>query len=156
MRSVRILRRVYLEQKRLAVTQTAMIDHLLKLINQKTRKLITMHKALYSKDDIDCMCPEKKEEEDLPAFKIASMHERLEDYIKKSRGRLITATINNTDNTSINRTKIARKQKWDGYFERQASYISHKKTWTWLRRGNLNKETESLLMMIIIIIMSRC
>ena len=38
---------------------------------------------------------------------------RLEDYIEKSRGRLITATRNNTDNTKTNRTEITRKQKWD-------------------------------------------
>ena len=36
---------------------------------------------------------------------------RLKDYIKKHRERLITVTRNNTDNTSINRTKITRKQK---------------------------------------------
>ena len=36
---------------------------------------------------------------------------KLEEYIKKCRGRLITATRNNTDNTRINRPEITRKQK---------------------------------------------
>ena len=37
----------------------------------------------------------------------------LEDYIKKKGARMITATRNNTGNTSINKTKITRKQKWE-------------------------------------------
>ena len=74
---------------------------------------------------------------------------RFEDLIKKTRGRLITATGNNTDNTGINWTTITRKQKWEekqlyGYFKRQTSEISHLKTWTWLRKGNLTRETKSL------------
>ena len=40
----------------------------------------------------------------------ASM-QRLEDYMKKRRGKLITATRNNTDNTNINRIKMTGKQK---------------------------------------------
>ena len=40
--------------------------------------------------------------------------QRLEEYIKKKHGgRLITAARNNTDNTSNNRIKISRKQKWE-------------------------------------------
>ena len=39
--------------------------------------------------------------------------QRLNDYIKKRGGRLITATRKNTDDTSINKTKITRKQKWE-------------------------------------------
>ena len=38
---------------------------------------------------------------------------QLEDYMKKRGGVLITANRNNTDNTSINGTKITRKQKWE-------------------------------------------
>ena len=30
-------------------------------------------------------------------------------------------------------------------FQRQTSEISHEKTWIWLKKGNLKKETESLL-----------
>ena len=61
---------------------------------------------------------------------------------------LITATRNNTNNTRINRTTITRKQKWEeklpyGHFKRQIIEISHEKTW--LRKGNLKRETESLL-----------
>ena len=76
--------------------------------------------------------------------------QRLENFIKKRGGRLNTATKNNTDNTRINRTTITRKQKWEekqfyGRFMQLISNISHEKTWTWLRKRNLKRETESLL-----------
>ena len=76
--------------------------------------------------------------------------QRLEDYIENRGGRLITATRNNTDNTRTNRTTITKKQKSEekqiyGRFKRLISNIWHEKTWTWSRKGNLKKETESLL-----------
>ena len=47
-----------------------------------------------------------------------------EVYIKKHGGRLITAARNKRDNTSIKKSKITRKQKWEekqmyGHFKRQ-------------------------------------
>ena len=48
------------------------------------------------------------------------------------------------------RMTTARKQKWEGKqlygrFKRLVHNISHQKTWTWLRKGNLKREAESLL-----------
>ena len=45
---------------------------------------------------------------------------------------------------------ITRKQKWEekqvyGCFKQLINNISHQKTWTWLRKGNFKRETESLL-----------
>ena len=45
---------------------------------------------------------------------------------------------------------ITRKQKWVekqlyGRFKRLINDISHEKTWTWLRKGNFKRESESLL-----------
>ena len=45
---------------------------------------------------------------------------------------------------------ITRTQKWEenqlyGLFKRLTSDISHEKTWTWLWKGNLKRETESFL-----------
>ena len=47
-------------------------------------------------------------------------------------------------------TKITRKQNWEekqlyGYFKRQTNELSHEKTWTWQRKGNLKRETELVL-----------
>ena len=76
--------------------------------------------------------------------------QRVKDYIQKHEGGLITATRNETENTMNNRMTITRKQKWEGKqlygrFKRLINNISHDKTWTWLRKGNFMRETESLL-----------
>ena len=73
---------------------------------------------------------------------------RLEDNIKNPRGRLMTATRNNSNNTRISRTTITRKQMWEEKqlywrFKRLTNDISHEQTW--LRKGNLKRESKSLL-----------
>ena len=40
-------------------------------MDQGTRKLMAMHKALHPRDVADFMCQEKKEDEDLPSSKTA-------------------------------------------------------------------------------------
>ena len=86
-------------------------------MDQRTRKLMTMHKALHPRDDVDRLYKSRKEGgrgltsiEDSVDVSI----QRLEDYIEKCWGRLITATRNNTDDTRTNKTEISRKQKWEG------------------------------------------
>ena len=76
--------------------------------------------------------------------------QRLKDYIQKHEGGLITASRNETENTMNNTMTITRKQKSEGkqlygHFKRLINNISHDKTWTWLRKGNFKRETESLL-----------
>ena len=125
----------------------------LKQMDQRTRKLMTMHKALHPRDDIDRLYVFRKE----GGRRLASIEDsvdtsiqRLEDYIKKHERGLIAAIRNDTDNTIDDRTTTTRKQKWDekqlyDRFKRLINNISHQKTWTWLRKGNLKRETESLL-----------
>ena len=87
----------------------------LQQMDQETRKLMIMHEALHPRDDVDRLCVSRKEggrglasiEDSITAFM-----QWLEDYMKKLGERQITVTRNNSDNTSINRTKITRKQKW--------------------------------------------
>ena len=112
-----------------------------------------MHKALHPRDDVDRLYVSRKEGgrgfagiED----SVNAPIQRLKDYIQKHDGGLITAIRNDTDNTMDNRMTISRKQKWErkqlyGRFKRLINNISHDKTWTWLRKGNLKRETESLL-----------
>ena len=45
--------------------------------------------------------------------------------------------------------KKSPEKKWEqkqlyGHFKQQTNEISHEKTWTWLRKGNLKSETENL------------
>ena len=52
-----------------------------------------MYKALHSRDDVDIMCQEKKEEEDLPVFKTVLTHQyksEEEDELQPSETILTT------------------------------------------------------------------
>ena len=86
----------------------------LKEKDQRTRKLMTIHKALHPRDDIDRQyVPRKERERGLASIEdsVDVSIRRLEDYIEKPEGRLITAIRNDTGNTMVNRMTIARKQK---------------------------------------------
>ena len=110
-----------------------------------------MHKALHPRDDVDRLYISRKE----GGRGLASIEDsvdasikRLEDYIQKHDGGLITSIRNDTDNTMDNRMTITRKQKWEGKqlygrFKRLINNISHDKTWTWLRKGNFKKQNRS-------------
>ena len=89
----------------------------LKQMDQSTRELMTMPKALHLRDDVDSLCvPRKKGGRGLASIEdsVGTSIQRLEDYIEKHERRLITAIRNNTDNTIDNRMTITRKQKWEG------------------------------------------
>ena len=121
-------------------------------MNQRTRKLMTMHKASHPRDDVDRLYVSRKE----GGTGLASIEDsvdisiqRLEDYIEKHEGERITAIRNDTDNTIDNRMTTTRKQKWEGKelygrFKRRINNISLDEIWTWLK-GNFKRETESLL-----------
>ena len=122
-------------------------------MDQRTRKLMTIHKALLPRDDVDRLYVSRKEGgRGLASFEdcVDASIQRLEDYIQKHDGGLITAIRNDTDNDTDNRMTRNRKKKWEGKqlygrFERLINIISHNKTWTWLRKANFKRETESLL-----------
>ena len=126
----------------------------LKQMDQQTRKLMTVHKALHPRDNVDSQYVSRKEgRKGLTSIEdsVDTSIQRLEGYIEKHERGLITAIRNNTDNTIDNRMTITRKQKWEEKqlyerFKRLINNVSHDKTWTWLRKGNLKRETESLLM----------
>ena len=126
----------------------------LKQMDERTRKLMTMHKALYPRDDIDRLYVSRKERRrGLASIEdsVDASIQRLEDYIEKHERGLITAIRNNIYNPIDNRMTITRKQKLEeeqlyGCFKQLINNISHDKIWTWQRKGNLKRETESLLM----------
>ena len=94
------------------------------------------------------MYQERREEEVLLALKTVLTH-RLEDYIEKYEG-LVTAIKNDTDNTVTNRMTITRKENLEekqlyGRFKQLINDTPLEKTWTWWRKGNFKRETESLL-----------
>ena len=88
----------------------------LKQMDQRTRKLITMHKALHPRDDADRLYISRKEGgRGLTCIEdsIDASIQWLEGYIEKHRGGLITSTRNDTYNSMANRMTITRKQKWE-------------------------------------------
>ena len=111
----------------------------------KERKLMTMHKALHPRDDIDTLYVSRKEGgRGLASIEdsIDASIQRLEDYIQKHDGGLITAVRNNTDSMMDNRMIITWKQKWEGKqlyrrFKRLINNIPHQKTWTWREKRKL-------------------
>ena len=113
-----------------------------------------MHKALHPRDDVDRLYVSRKEGgRGLTSIedRVDASIQRLEDYIEKHEGGLITTTRNDADNTIDNRMTKTRKQKWEEKqlhvrFKRLINNISHDKTWRWLRKGSFKRETESLLM----------
>ena len=108
----------------------------LRQMDQRIRKLMTMHKALHPSDDMDRLYISRIEGgrglASIEDTVDASIH-RLEDYIEQHEGGLITAIRNNTDNPIDNRITKTRKQKWEekiihGRFKRLINNISHDKT----------------------------
>ena len=96
---------------------------------------MTMHKALYPGDVVDRLYASRKDGgRGLTSIEdsVDASIQWFEDYKEKHRGRLITATRNNTDNTRFNRTEITWKQKWEENnserFKRLKSDTSHEKT----------------------------
>ena len=85
-----------------------------KQMDQRTRKLMTMHKALHPRDDVNRLYGSRNEGgRGLVSIddSVDASIQRLEDYIQKHEGGLITATRNDTDNTMDNRMTKTRKQK---------------------------------------------
>ena len=113
---------------------------------------MAMNKDLHSRNDIAKLYVSREGGRGIASVKdiVDTSIRRLVDYIEKSKETFTIVTRNDTNSTMLNRTIISRKQKWEekqlyGYFKRQTGEISHEKTWTWLRRGNVKREIESLL-----------
>ena len=84
-----------------------------------------MHKALHPRDDVDRVyVPRKEGGRGLASIEdsVDASIQRLEDYIQKHDGGLITATLNDTDNTMDNRMTITRKQERKQKWERKPLY----------------------------------
>ena len=97
---------------------------------------MTMQKALHSGDDVDWLYVSRKEGwRGLASIEdsVDASIQRLEGYIEKCGGKVITAIKNNTDDKMISRTEITGKQKWEEKqlyerFKRLTSCISQWKT----------------------------
>ena len=79
---------------------------------QGTRKIMTMHKALHPRNDVDRLHVSRT----AGGRRLASIEDSVDapiqrhEYIKKREGIPIIATRNNTEDTRISRTEKNRKQ----------------------------------------------
>ena len=86
----------------------------LKQTDQRTKKLMTMHKVLHPRDDVDRVYVSWNEGgRGLTSIEdsVDASIQWLEDYIQIHDGGLITAIGSDTNNTMDNRMTITRKQK---------------------------------------------
>ena len=129
----------------------------LQSMDRRTRKLMTMHKALHPRDDTDRLYVKRKEggrglisiEDCVQRAKVVLdryVQTNSEEIIKSARD---SATNNKVENNGT--VQQTRKERWEGKklygeFKRQIQDIADEKSWTWLRKGNLKRETESLIM----------
>ena len=116
-------------------------------MDQRTRKLMTMDKALHPREEVDRLHVSRRE----GGRGLVSIEEIVDTSIqghKERRGeRLTTLTRNNTSDMRINRTTIFRKQTGEekrlyGHFKQ----LTSEKMWTWLGKGDFKREIEFLLM----------
>ena len=97
----------------------------LKQMDLRTRKLMTMHKVLHPRDEVDRLYVSRRLGERGLASIEGSVDEsiqRLENYTEKHGGRLITVTRNNNNDTRASGMIITKKQKWE---EKQAIKKRH-------------------------------
>ena len=83
----------------------------LRQMDQRTRILMTMHKALHPRDDVDRLyVPRKEGGRELASIEdsVDASIQLLEEYIGKHEGGLITAIRNNTENMIDNRMTKTR------------------------------------------------
>ena len=120
---------------------------------KEQKKLMITHKALHPRDDVVRLYVSRKEGgRGLASIEdsVDASLQRLEDYMDKHERGLIKAIRNDTDNVIDDRMTTTWKQKWEkkqlyGHFKRLINNVSHQKTWTWIRKGNLKRVTESLI-----------
>ena len=87
----------------------------LKKMDQRTRNLMTMHKGLHPRDDVDRLYVSRKQAgRGLTSIEdtVDASIQRLEDYIEKHERGLISAIRNDTDNTIDEIMTTTRKQNW--------------------------------------------
>ena len=119
----------------------------LKQMEQRTRKLMTMHKALHPRDDVDRLYVSRKQGgRGLASWRIHTTARRLHRKTRMMTNYNHQSRYGQHDKRRTTTRKQKREGKQlNGRFKRLINNISHQKTWTWLRKGNLKREMESLL-----------
>ena len=131
----------------------------LQALDRRTRKLMTTHKALHPKSNVDRLyIPMKEGGRGL--ISVADVTQTtilgLQKYIQESEEKLISAArkldqVSESAKEFKSRRAKKRKQNWihkamHGRFLRQTEAVAAKETWAWLSRGGIKRETETLIL----------
>lgn len=134
----------------------------LKIMDRKTRKLMTVYKALHPKSNTARLyLPRKIGGRGLVSIEecIESEKRSLDDYIRKSDEEILKMVSDENNLSEPNesakeyksRKYEAKISQWKekplhGQFLRDIESVDQKETWRWLQFGDLKKETEGMLM----------
>ena len=131
----------------------------MKMMDRKTRKLMTMHKALHPRSNVDRVyLPRNRGGRGLMNIEDIILLEKagLIDYVKSSNESLLVAArsvtaFENLDRRDTikkrlidNRIEQVRQKQLHGQYLRQTEEVSSNE-WEWLKDGSLKRETESLI-----------
>ena len=129
----------------------------LRNIDRKTRKLMNMHRALHPQADVDRLYIKRAEGgrgmisvEDCVEIETNSLHQ----YIIESKEKLLKGVKDEGIlGEGMSKEDVAEKRKnqykekpLHGQYVRSTEEIRDDKSWNWLKRGALKKETEGTLM----------
>ena len=129
----------------------------LRTIDRKTRKIMTMHRALHPQADIDRLYLPRSQggrgmisAEDCVEMEVKS----LEEYVIASNERMLKAVegeqILRGGKTKKEILEIREKNFMEkplhSQFSKKTKELRAKESWNWLKKGRLKKETEGMLM----------
>ena len=131
----------------------------LQALDRRTRKLMTMHKALHPKSNVDRLYVPRKEG-GRGLISVADVTKTailgLQKYIQESEEKLISAArkleqVSESAKEFKSRRAKECRQNWidkamHGQFIRQTEAVAAKETWAWLSRGGIKRETETLIL----------
>ena len=126
-------------------------------IDRKTRKLMNMHRALHAQADVDRLYIKRAEGgrgmisvEDCVEMETNSLHK----YIVESKEKLLKAEKDegilgegmSKGDVAEKRRNQYKEKPLHGQYVRSTEEIRDHKSWKWLKKGTLKKETEGTLM----------
>ncbi|XP_067939708.1 uncharacterized protein [Watersipora subatra] len=131
----------------------------LQQLDRMTRKLMTMHKGLHPRSDVDRVYVKRdqggkglmsvKETVNYESHSLKKYTEGSAVGFMRTAGKIITTNGDDGRQEYRNYQKTERKQDWhdksmNKQHLRQTEDQAAKETWQWMKRGCLKRETESL------------
>ena len=129
----------------------------LRNIDRKTRKLMNMHRALHPQADVDRLYIKRAEGgrgmisvEDCVEIETNSLHQYIieskEKLLKDVKDEGILGEGMSKEDVAEKRKNQYKEKPLHGQYVRSTEEIRDDKSWNWLKRGTLKKETEGTLM----------